>query len=184
MGKVKGTSIVTIREHIREKYGQDALEKILKELGPNGNTIARAMPITWMPAEEVIRLYQTAAAVLALDKIQFCREVGAASATKDLPKFFKYMISRTSPATVFRVLNVVWRLYYDTGRIVVLENGADHVTVEINGFEDGSDEICNDIAGYCEALLAMLKLKNPRVVHTRCAGRGDSTCIFEGHWDM
>lgn len=142
------------------------------------------MSITWMPAEEVRRFYQTASAVLSVDKIQFCREVGAANAVKDLPRFFKYMISRTNPATVFRVLNIVWRLYYDTGKINVLENEANHVTVEIRDFEDACEEICSDIAGYCETLLALLRLKNPRIAHTHCAGRGDPVCIFEGRWDI
>ncbi|MGE5529275.1 MAG: hypothetical protein ACM3X6_09060 [Patescibacteria group bacterium] len=126
--------------------------------------------------------YRAANALVGDGTTSLYRRIGAANAERDLPRFFKAMLTLASPDMVFGFLGTVWRLYYDTGQIRVLRKKPGLLVVELTGFEDAGDEFCEDLCGYSEALLGHLKLENPRVIHTRCAGRGDHSCIFEGRW--
>jgi len=88
-----------------------------------------------------------------------------------------------TPEMVFGLFGMVWKMYYDTGQLHISKREKNFLAVEISGFADACDEFCEDLCGYCETLLTLLKLKNPRVTHVKCAGRGDECCVFEGRWD-
>lgn len=185
MGKLKGTSAIAIREYIRDIYGEEAFNRVLAHLAPETAEIfRRAMPVSWVDAVPVREFYRTANRLLGDGTTSLYRRIGAANAERDLPRFFKSLLALTSPEMVFGMFGMVWKLYYDTGQVQLVRKEPGLVAVEIRGFANAGDELCEDICGYCETLLRMLKLKNPRVKHTQCAARGDESCLFEGRWDV
>ena len=185
MGNMKGASIIAIREYIREHYGEEGLARVLAALSAEDAGLCRRdQAVNRIPAALVRRLYQAAIHTVGGGTLDFCRQVGAAVAIKDMPRFFRYTLAKTNPVAIFRFMGVVWRLYYDSGKFNVVKNEAGYVVLEIRDFQDACDEICSDICGYCEAILGLFKLKNPRVTHTSCLSHGAAVCVFEGRWDV
>ncbi|MGE5552009.1 MAG: hypothetical protein ACM3ZC_15970 [Bacteroidota bacterium] len=184
MGKSKGTSAISVREYIRDTYGQEGLERVMAAVDPEtARMLDNVMPISWVPADKIREFYRIANKLLGDGTTALYRRIGAANAERDLPRFFKSLLALAGPEMVFGMFGMVWKMYYDTGQIKVIKKEPGFIAVEIKGFEDAGEEFCEDLCGYCETLLALIKLKNPRLTHTRCAGRGDESCIFEGRWD-
>lgn len=182
MGQVKGAAVQAIRDYVVGLHGEDGLQRVLDRLPPDAaTTFARSLPISWVPTQEVEQFYRAASDVFQVDLEAISREFGRANAEKDVPSYFKFILSKATPAMVFSAMPMMWRSYYDTGRLSV-DTGDKKVTATLCEFEDAGP-FCWDTCGYAERLLELTGVKNPKVIHPHCVARGDSECLFEATWD-
>lgn len=184
MAQVKGTTISNQKAFIVEKFGEESLTRFLGALPAEVRSLYEAsVVVSWVPTSAVRLGYQTINRLFGDGTPAIYHEIGAWGARRDLPRFFKTILGMANPATVFEFLGSMWRIYYSSGKLRVVEKQPNHLIVHLIGFEDACEEICSDIAGFSQALLETLKIKNPRVKHTACIAKGSEYCVFEGYWE-
>ena len=184
MGKCKG-AYMDLKEFIVSNFGEAGLNKVLAEADkPAAELLTQAKSYMWLNAEPLKNLYRICNRLFGDGTTGFYRRIGATNANRDLPRFFKVLISLGSPKQVFSLFGFMWKFYHDTGHPQILKHDKTSLKVEVVGYEDACEEFCNDIAGYLEVMLKMIKLKNPKVVHSRCSSQGHESCIFESSWDL
>lgn len=183
VSQVKGTTAVNQLAYLKATFGEQALERfrdhLPSEVKPYYEQPSAAMR---MPISAVKTAYQVINGLYGDGTPAIYREIGRFGALKDLPKFFKGIVAVANPELVFKFLGSMWRLYYNTGRIEVALSEPNHLVVHLVGFEDAGEEICNDIAGFSQALLEQLRIVDPRVRHIECSSKGAPYCVFEGTW--
>ena len=76
----------------------------------------------------------------------------------------------------------LWRRYHDTGRMTCERTGATEVQLTLWDYPAIPPHHAPEIEGAFEALLAVAKVKNPRIQHTQCTERGDPHCRWALTW--
>lgn len=184
MAKVKGTMTANQKAYITDQFGEEALRRFLDALPPEIRSIYESSVVAgWVPASAVRIGYQTINRMFGDGSSSIYHDIGAWGARNDLPRFFKGVLGLASPSLVFEFLGSMWRAYYNSGRLRVERAERNRLVVHLTDFEDACDEICSDVAGFSEALLETLKIRNPRVRHIACRSTGAPCCIFEGTWE-
>lgn len=182
VGQIRGAAVQSVKNYVIGLHGQEGLQRVLDQLPSSvAGTFTHSLAISWVPSQHMEHFYRTASEVFGVDMETMSRELGRANADKDLPSYFKFILSKATPALVFAAVPTVWRSYYDTGKMTV-HSGDRLVTATLVEFEDPG-VLCWDTCGFAERLLELTGVKNPKVAHTHCVARGDSECVFEGTWD-
>lgn len=184
MAQVKGTTISNQKAFIVDKFGEESLARFLEALPPDIRTMYESsVVISWVPTEAVRLGYQTINRLFGDGSTAIYHEIGAWGARRDLPRFFKTVLGMANPGMVFEFLGSMWRIYYNSGKLRVVDRQPNRITVHLVDFNDACEEICSDVAGFSQALLETLKIRNPRVRHTACQAKGSPHCVFEGEWE-
>src|SRR5260221_8497976 len=135
LGNVYGTSIVGVIEYFEQHYGPAAAHAAIAKLPakwralvkPNvpalGVLGAKKYPNAFVG--DVVRAMM--AAGNAKDEDAFIREIGMAGLDRTLDTVARVVLrSIASPAAVARHAPDLWRLYHDSGRLVITELGERH----------------------------------------------------------
>jgi hypothetical protein len=183
--RTKGTSLAAIVRFVRQNWGDDGLTRLaatsrVPEVVPliEGKVLAGS----WYPFAYFTELLDTAEALFSGGGDGFARREGASCAEYDLRGVYRVFVRLTSPAFVIERSGKVWRQYYDSGDLVVLETDDFRVRYELRDFGSPHRGHCGTVLGWSERAAELSGATAVRGVHSICRARGDRRCVFEIEW--
>jgi hypothetical protein len=184
MAQVKGTAVIASVRYVRERFGEEALKRVLGPLPVEERHVLEGgiLASAWYPMPLFLHFMQEVERQLASQEPDVIRRMGRASAEYGIKGVYKVFFRLGSPEFIIGRAARVFGSYDDSGQLVVAESRAGRAVVELSGFE-GAPQFCKRILGWMEKTIEMAGAKNLRSDHPRCVHRGDGACRFVGDWD-
>ena len=184
MAQVKGTAVVASVRYVRERFGDEALARVLERLPAEESRVLGGgiLASAWYPMPLFLDFMQEVERQLAAQEPQVIRRMGRASAEYGITGVYKIFFKLGSPEFIIGRAARVFGSYYDTGEIVVVESRAGRAVLDLGGFA-GAPQFCERILGWMEKTVEMAGAKKLRSDHPHCVHRGDASCRFVGDWD-
>lgn len=184
MAQVTGTAVVASLRYVKERFGGDALQRVLAALSDDERKVLDAgiLASSWYPMPLFLRFMREAERQLAAQEDSVIRRMGAASAEYGIKGVYKIFFKMGSPEFVIGRAARVFGSYYDSGRIEVVETRAGRAVLDLHGFE-GAPQFCERILGWMEKTVQMAGARDLRSDHPQCVHRKDRACRFVGDWD-
>jgi hypothetical protein len=177
---MKGFTVVNMVAHIRDVYGQPALDQFYAELPATlaeplkNNTV---VSVAWVPLEMYYAGVQFLVKHFHGGSPLGARKVGHALASKDLGTIYKAVLRFTSPATVVSLSGRFWNDYFDRGKLQAQKLEKNRVAGTLSQWPFTDEITANEIAG---SLLAWLEHSNARKVRmVEMAPTGPDTLQFD-----
>lgn len=184
MAKVKGTAVQSSLRYVRERFGGEALARVVAGLPEaDRGPLEAALASSWCPMDAFLRFMQEAKRQLAAREPDVVRNMGRASADYGVTGVYKIFFKVGSPEFIISRATRVFSSYYDTGRIAVVESRGGRTVVEVSGLEGSAPEFCERIHGWMERTIELAGARGLRSAHSLCVHRGEAVCRFEGNWD-
>ena len=185
MARVKGTAVLASLRYVRERFGDDALARVIEAL-PDADRAAfghGALASSWYEMDAFLHFMQEAERQLGAQEPDVVRRMGRASCDYGVTTVYKIFFKVGSPEFIITRATRVFSNYYDTGELRIVESDPRRVVGELAGFEGGGPQFCDRIFGWMQRTLELAGAKNLRSAHSACVHRGDPVCRFEGRWD-
>jgi hypothetical protein len=184
LAKVKGTAVQSSLRYVRERFGEDALARVIEAL-PEGDRAAfghGVLASSWYGMDAFLRFMQEAERQLRGQEPDVVRKMGRASCDYGVTGVYKVFFKVGSPEFIISRGARVFSSYYDTGELRIAESGPGRAVAELVGFEGGAPQFCERIFGWMQRTLELAGAKNLRSAHSTCVHRGEPVCRFEGSW--
>jgi len=165
--------------------GRSCWHASLRDSRPRTGRCSRDIPLpgSFFPLELNERLDEAIAhSVNPLDPSGVYRELGRASAQKNLLKFHAVFLRGQNPHAVLAGFPAVRGTYYSDGTASYDRTGDTGGVLRVKGASSHSWPDCESTAGYFERAIALVGAKEVRVELARCCGRGDELCEFRCGW--
>jgi len=183
--RVKGASLLARLEYLTEKGGAELRERVLQRLPETDRRILenRPLPSSLFPLELNERLDDAIAQSLnPKDPVAVYRELGRASAQKNLHKFHAIFLQGRNPHDLLAGFPAVRGTYYSDGDARYEKTGEAAGTFRVTGAQSHSRPDCESTAGYFERAIELMGGKDVTVELSLCRGRGDELCEFRCRW--
>jgi hypothetical protein len=179
MGKAKGTTLINAVKVLRsdKDAARAALPEHLHKYLEN-----RILPFSWYPEEDVLAILRALAKLIPNPEMDIYEFMGRTLARTDLEGVYAHLLHPGDPRSSLHETAIIWGLYHDTGREVVVDSGDNSVVTEISGYKHPSRETCRVVAGWNAELAVMAGGKNVKAVHKECVLDGAKACRFEVSW--
>lgn len=183
MAQVKGTAVVASLRYVGERFGKDALQRVLDALSPDERQLLAGgvLASSWYPMPLFLRFMQEAERQLAAQESAVIRRMGRASADYGIKGVYRIFFKLGSPEFIIGRAARVFGSYYDTGQIAVVESRAGRAVLDLTGFS-GAPQFCERILGWMEQTVELAGARDLRSDHPLCVHRGDDRCRFVGDW--
>jgi hypothetical protein len=161
---------------VRESYGVSALEHVIARLdGPaRACFCATIRDVAWYPLDALVAFLRIAKATLGPRDPHFCRRQGRYAAQRQKDAFLGVMVA--TPESRALTAPTIWRMFYDTGRLVVTGGDSAAARGQIHDFPT-TPELCERFAGIWEGMVGSAD-RSVTATETRCVLRGDPFCEF------
>jgi len=183
--RIKGASLLARLEYVTEKGGPELLARVLARLAPADRKLLEGHPLpgSFFPLELNERLDEAIAhAVNPLDLVGVYRELGRASAQKNLQKFHAIFLRGQNPHAVLEGFPAVRGTYYSDGTASYERTTDTSGILRVKGASSHSLPDCESTAGYFERAIELVGAQDARVELAHCRGRGDALCEFRCGW--
>lgn len=183
--RIKGASLLARLEYVTEKGGPELLERVLAGLAPADRKVLEGPPLpgSSFPLALNERLDEAIAhAVNPLDLLGVYRELGRASAQKNLRKLHAIFLRGRNPHAVLEGFPAVRATYYSDGTASYERSSDTGGVLRVKGASSHSLPDCESTAGYFERAIELVGAQDVRVELARCRYRGDALCEFRCGW--
>jgi hypothetical protein len=151
MAEIKGAALIQVVRGLRSNR---AVAETLVPVSLHNYLNERLLASSWYPEAD------WAALILALGKMiapgikgDVWEYIGSEGATHDFNGIYSSLIRKGDPWASFAIAQKIWRLYRDTGRMVVKrEVASDQARILLHDYPSACPEICGTITGYLRTL--------------------------------
>ncbi len=185
MVKVKGATLAGRLSYVRRHHGEDAVERVLAALKDREGAaaIARGPSRTeWYPFTWFIDLIECIDRVCGQGDGALYRPMAAQVAEDDMSTVYKVLFRFASPLFIVSRASEVWRNYYDSGLMQIMDSRANSALLEVRGFETPHPAHCESVAGWAQRVIEMTGKKDAMARHEECRAKGHERCVFELSW--
>lgn len=186
MPNTKTVHLKSYLAFLHERGGADDVERVLAELTPEDREIAvhASQAGEWLDCDRWWRLLTTADRVLGCGDLQLVREIGAFDAKRNLSGVYRVFLSFLTPDFIMSRASLIWKQYYDTGRIEVVRIGKQDAEFRLLEFPGLPLRHEAELIGWMEEAIRMTGRPRTRLEHPGpCLARGDAYCQFLVRWD-
>lgn len=187
MAMTKGISLQCSVKFIKERFGQDHLNRILEAMEPAERevlqNIAKVKTMGDYPQGILNHILEIMAAMLGNGNYSVCEEEGAFEAQETFSGIFKVFIAAGNPHFLIRQGPLAWRTLNSSGNLEILELHDHSAVTRISNFDEPHIALCHYLSGYFKKLLEMSGGKNVRVMHTKCRWKNDPSCDYIVEWE-
>ena len=185
MSKVKGGTIKSRINFIKETYGQKGLDLLLNSLPVEDQGILSGILLysSWYPFELYERLDNAIKEKLAPVDKHIYEKMGAFSARTHLSTIYKSYLKENNPMAFCKIFHNIFKSYYDSGRVEMEELSPHAVIFRIYDFASPSRQDCESNIGYIREGLTICGAKNPKVLESKCRVKGADYCEISIHWE-
>lgn len=184
MQRVKGAVLRSRLTFVEERFGKDALARVMASLDADDQKKLRAVVSAgWYPFAIGTRLDDAIVRVLGDGKGNVFEQLGEASAAQNLGSVHGSFLEPGQPHAFLAKANAIYRTYYDTGRREYKQTGA--TSGQLTTFDADSFSIpdCLTIIGWHRRALEMCGARNVRIVEEECRAKGGTVCRYRIAWD-
>ena len=183
--RVKGSTLRSRLEFLRERFGEDSVESVLEGLGVDDRTtIGKVMPGSWVAFDVVDRFDRQIIDRFGAGHDELAREFGAFSARKNLTSLYKMFVEQAQgdPHALFDNLSNLHRNFYDTGGMRALRAGERTTNLEVDYEGAATRPNCLTAVGFYATALELIGVAGAKVEERECQAEGAKLCRFEIHW--
>jgi len=183
MAQIRGAAVLNTLRFVREQYGADAHDRVLQQVPPEhrGTFLGTVREASWEPVADLVAYMEAAQRVLAPDETGFFRRLGVFTGQHTRSTAFAALLG-DDPATASRRAQMLWRSFYDAGRLEIAEKGEGWLVAHIVDFPDTRRSLCQRITGFWEGCFDEGGKRATRVVEERCALDGAPFCVMRVTW--
>jgi hypothetical protein len=181
VANVRATAVIHSVRFVKERYGSGAHERVLAALSPELRAVfgATVREAGWKPVQDVVAYIEKARDLLAPRDPDFFRELGRHAGRALHETNFKAMVE--TPELGVLQATRLWTAFYDTGRLEVVERGADYVVTRMHGFPAPSRTWCERIVGFWEGAFEGAGAR-AQAIESACVFRGSPYCEVRIEW--
>ncbi len=184
-GRIKGAVLISRLDLIRKKGGDQALKQVLARLVEPERQVLGGLLVRvgWYPLELHLHLDDAIAAVFSPGNPgRIFREMGRASADKNLNGPQAPFVKMGDPHFLLRHAPQIYAAYHDTGRRTYEKTGERSAVLRTFDAEVVDAKDCLTTVGWIEKALEICGTRDPQVVETLCRARGDAHCEYTLSW--
>ncbi len=183
---VKGSPMIADIAFVRQRYGEEGLEKAMAAMQPEfaEEYRSRLLASDWYTMEFRLAILYAVDELFAKGDEHFFWEMGRNQAEHNLKNYYKAFMRLIGPAKLARVAAMFWGLIYNTSHVdVILKNNA--VEFIIHDYPITEKFNCHVIRGYMHHCLeyALAGASTISGEETTCINCGDEHCVFVFRWD-
>lgn len=186
-GSVKGLIFKNTKTWLLKEYGNKGLNDFVKSLPVEEQLFwigPEISPVAWWPAQMFDHVYEIVNKLWGKKDPDVFKKGAAFVAFQDLSKIMKMFMKLGSPSTIAGRFPLVWRHYFDTGMVRIINKTTNSISIEIIGAAGYGLAGCTSAIGWTTMALEYSGAKNLKVEHPRCIfNDGHSTCLVQYAWD-
>lgn len=185
-GQVKGTLLLSRMKYLRSR-GADSEERVLRRLSAADQTVVRGAlyPSSWYPADLLLRLEMTIAALLASgDRRRLFLDMGRFSAETNLGPagVQRPFLKVGDPHYLLSNAPVMYSAQHSAGRRTYERSAERGAVVRTFDGEEATAEDCLTAVGWLERAIELSGGREARVVEAQCRSRGAAHCEYRCTW--
>lgn len=183
--KIKGTSLKSALSYIQQTFGDEKLSQVLAALPPPEQAALSKLVLAsdWYPFQTYQLLLTAMDRVLGQGDEQICRACGRFDAEYDLNKVYKIFYRLGAPLFIIGNAPLVWRSYYDSGRVEVEKINATRVKLQIREADEYARVVCREMEGWMERTIELSGGRQVKAEETQCRARGAAWCEYLVNWE-
>ena len=182
---VKGATILSSINYVKDKFGDAGLDKIKKSLTDEEKEILSGIILqsNWYPFELYLNLTQKIDMLLGIGDLSVSKDLGKYEAENDLKTIYRIFYVLGSPEFIIKQSAKVFGTYFDGGDLRIASSGKNDVTAELYNFPSLDQEVLHRIAGFMEKTLELSGGKDPKAVVRIELRDNQKIPVFICHWD-
>lgn len=185
-GKVKGTLVLARMKYLRAQ-GRESAERVLRRLTQVDQAVLRGMllPSTWYPADLLVRLEMTIAAVLANgDRRALFVDMGQFSADMNLggDGVQRPYLREGDPHFLLRNVPRMYASQHTAGTRVYEQVGLNGAIIRTLDGDEPDAEDCLTAVGWLRRAVELSGGRSVVVEETQCRARGGACCEYVARW--
>jgi hypothetical protein len=181
-GHVKGAMVRAHLQFVRDRFGEEAVQKTLASLPPAvAQEVHGLLSANWCAFESLILLDRAIARVAGHDERNMMRELGRYSAQINLSGVYR-AFRREDIHDFFRRSATLHKQFQDFGIMEYEQVGPTQGRIRVRGATCFSPAYCTSEAGYLEQVIAIHGGTAPRIAESTCQCANDELCTFELLW--
>jgi hypothetical protein len=171
-----GRLVRSFVRYLRERIGEGGIDAIARELSAPERALLSPQvgKLDWVP-------FATWLPVLAAFERRFgdlqtwrlLREMTRATMAVAVAKGWSAFLADTTPDLLMSRSGTLWQMSYNTGQLVVLQRGARHCRMAIEGWPDPPEPVVASVAEACVVFLVRLGERTGRAVEETVGGRAE-----------
>ncbi len=164
--KVKGVSIISTKEFVISKFGQEGYQKWLNALPQESAKLMEEtiLASTWYPLDiGMLEPTKKVCDVFYEGSFQGAEEMGAYSADKSLHGIYRVFVKAASPNTLLKRAAQLFQSYYSPSNIEIENVSKNHYIIRFSEFDPPSPFIEYRVIGWIIKALEICGAKNIRM---------------------
>jgi predicted hydrocarbon binding protein len=182
---VKGAPVLADMAYIRDRYGEEGLERIYAEMPEEYVAICRKrlLAASWYSMEFRISILLAIDKVYAKGDLQYFFELGRHQAEHNLNTFYKAFSRVVGDTAIAKMSRVFWSQVYKSSYVeTVIGKGS--LEMDVFEYPKIGEFNCHVVRGYVHGALEVTGSRKAlvRSEETQCLNRGADHCRFVFTW--
>ncbi len=185
MLQAKGPLFKGTLKYIKEKYGTEKLEEILKKLPEETKKIFKKPILDSMfyPAEHLIALNIALINPADPEAKKIYKEIGRFSGEQAYHGIYKLLFKVGTPKFMVGRASNIWKTYYSQGELRTVDEKGNNMKILIINSGINHISLCARIEGFIEKVVELTGGKNPHTNHTSCFINGSNIEEWHLSWE-
>jgi predicted hydrocarbon binding protein len=183
MNSAKGAVVLSTIDFLRGACGTDGIDRILGRLDEDDRRRIEGVQATdSVPLDRLYRLWRAADEELGPDDPAWMERAGAHSIESAGVQLYGGILRKPSPAEFLMQPISLFRLFYQSGAMEVVERENARAVLRLVGFPAADTLFCRRQSGGLRRAVELAGGDAAEVRHVRCATEGDAFCEWELRW--
>lgn len=184
--QVKGVSLISTKEFVKEKFAQEGYEQWVSSLSDesaktmNSNILASA----WYPfINGMLEPTKKICELFYGGSHRGAEELGAYSADKSLHGIYRFFVKIASPDTLLKRATQLFGSYYNPGVVELVKEGEKTYIMKFSKFDPPSIYIEYRVLGWVKKALEICGAKSIRIIAKKHAENAEDFSELSVSWE-
>ncbi len=150
MAQVKASAVLARAAFVKDSFGEEGFQRLLAALPREQSELLGGvlLPQEWVPYDLFIGVNVEADRLFGDGDLKLCTEMGRNAADRNLTTLYKMFYRLSSVHFILSRAATLWRVHYDTGRLVVGQKNRGSALIRIEDFEGLHRAHCLSVLGW------------------------------------
>lgn len=184
MAQFKGTVFVSTRMFTEERFGPEAVLKVLATLpAKDRESLEQTTTVGWYPVGPVLAFHHALDELYGRGDLSLCVDVGRFSAGWAVNTILKFLLRFRSPHWIVEKSGSLWSHYHDSGRWEFDPPEDKKLCGRLHDFAVNDPAFCARLRGWICGAVELTGGKNCQIAEIRCVSRGHGFHEYRGSWE-
>jgi hypothetical protein len=181
--RIKGISFIHFGEYLREKHGQQGLDRVLGAVDPSFRDLPiKAYGHEWYPLRALVECERKYVELFHGGDPRQTAAFGKYDAARQVGAIYRVILRHLSTAFLLKRGPLIWKSYMDRGVCAPRETGPNRVEIDLGGYDPIDQVHCHENVGSFESALEVCGASDARVEHVACRLDGAPACHYVATW--